>query len=92
LAPGIGLFGSLASRTDSFTYDLLDDNNDRLFFHQSVAEGGVRYSLDDKFVVLLAGGYAFNQEFRYGWDTRDTEELSKIDDGFFARIEGQFSF
>lgn len=92
LVEGVGLFASFAQRTDAWHSQDLDNDVDRIFLEQTLAEVGARFSLRDEFVVLIAGGYAFGQEFRYGFDTRDTEEILEIDDGPFVRIEGQFSF
>ncbi len=92
LVPGVGIFGSLAQRTDAWQSDDLENKNDRIFFEQTLAEAGVRFSVHDQFVVLLAGGYAFRQEFSYGFDTRKTDDIVEIDDGPFVRIEGSFSF
>jgi hypothetical protein len=92
LAEGLGVFASVASRTDSFHFNDLADPDDRLFFRQRLAEAGVRYEVRDTFVISLAGGWAFGQEFTSGWDTRDDDLVADIEDGPFARIEAQFSF
>jgi hypothetical protein len=92
LAPGIGLFASLASRTDAWNTDRAENDIDRIFFEQRVAEFGARFSVHDNFVLLLAGGYAFGQEFSVGYDSRNTDKITDIDDGPFVRIEGQISF
>jgi len=49
-------------------------------------------SIDDRFTVLIAGGYAFGQDFRFGFDSRDTDEITKLDDGPYIRLEGEFAF
>ncbi len=92
LVEGVGLFGSLSQRTDAWNSDDLEDDNDRIFFEQTTAEFGARFSLRDDFVILIAGGYAFKQEFSTGFDTRDTDKVFEVDDGPFARIEGHISF
>lgn len=92
LVEGVGLFASFAQRTDAWHSQDLDNDVDRILFEQTLAEVGARFSIRDEFVLLIAGGYAFGQEFRYGFDSRDTEEILEIDDGPFVRIEGQFSF
>jgi hypothetical protein len=92
LVEGVGLFGSLSQRTDAWNSDDLEDDNDRIFFEQTTAEFGARFSVYDNFVLLIAGGYAFKQEFSTGFDTRDTDKIFEIDDGPFARIEGHISF
>lgn len=92
LVEGVGLFGSLARRTDAWHSDGLENDIDRIFFEQTAAEFGARFSVRDNFVLLIAGGYAFGQEFSTGFDSRDTDTILEIDDGPFVRLEGQISF
>jgi hypothetical protein len=88
---GVGLFASFARRTDAWTADDLDDH-DRIFFEQTLAELGARFNVDDRFAIVLAGGWAFGQEFSVGYDTRDDDKLVELDDGPFVRLEGEFRF
>ncbi len=92
LVDGVGIFGSLSKRTDAWQSEELSNENDRIFFEQTLAEVGARFSVHDKFVVLIAGGYAFRQEFSTGYDTRDTDKITEVDDGPYVRLEGTFSF
>ncbi len=92
LIEGVGLFASLTRRTEAWHSEDLANDVDRIFFEQTSAEIGARISLDDQFVLIIGGGYAFGQEFSTGFDTRDTDKILKLDDGPFVRLEGQISF
>ncbi|MBC7782512.1 MAG: hypothetical protein H7144_01625 [Burkholderiales bacterium] len=92
LVKGVGLFASLSQRTDAWHHNDLPRGDDRILFEQSMAELGARFSLDDRFTVLFAGGYAFAQEFRTGFDSRETDEFLELDDTPFLRLEGEFRF
>jgi len=92
LVKGVGLFGSLAERIDAYHDPALENSSDRILFYQKFVEGGVRLSINDKFTVLGALGYTFGQDFRYGFDTRDDNEITKLNDGPYVRLEGQFRF
>lgn len=92
LVEGVGVFASLAKRNDAWEAAGLENDVDRILFEQTGAEFGARFSLHDRFTLLIAGGYAFKQEFGVGFDTRDTDKIAELDDGPFVRIEGQFAF
>jgi hypothetical protein len=92
LTPGIGLYGSLAQRTESYHSPDLTNDVDSIIFEQTVAEAGMRFHVEDNFVLIVAGGYAFDQSFRTGFDSRETDKFVDINDGPFARIEGQFQW
>jgi hypothetical protein len=89
---GVGIFGSLARRTDAWQSNDLENDSDRIFFDQTAAELGVRFHVQDNFEILVAGGYAFKQEFSFGFDSRDTDKILEIDDGPFVRLVGRISF
>lgn len=92
LVEGVGLFASLAERTDAWHSDLVENDIDRIFFEQTAVEAGIRLHVQDNFELLVAGGYAFRQEFSVGYDMRDTDKIFKVDDGPFVRIVGRLSF
>lgn len=92
IVEGVGVFASLARRNDAWEAAGLENDVDRILFEQTLAEVGARFSLHDRFTLLIAGGYAFKQEFGVGFDTRDTDKVAELDDGPFVRIEGQFAF
>jgi len=90
LTERFGVFGQLDNTTDAFVVD--GNENRRLFFEQSRLEAGVRYQADDQVALVLAGGYAFDQEFERGWDVRDTDTVRDIDDTPFLRGQIKLTF
>ena len=89
---GVGLFASVAQSVEGFHDPALTSSADRVLFYQNRAEGGLRLSINDRFTVLAAGGYAYAQDFRYGFDTQNDHEITQINDGPYVRLEGQFRF
>ena len=86
LVGGLGLYGSFNRNIAAFHWDELDAGNDRVFFERFLGELGFAYDLDeDKLRLILAGGYAFGQEFNTGFDTRDLDELAELDDSSYVR-------
>lgn len=92
IVKGVGVFASLAERIDAYHDPDLENSSDRVIFYQKYVEAGLRASINDKFTILGALGYTFGQDFRYGFDTRDDHEITKIQDGPYVRLEGQFRF
>ena len=86
---GLGLYASLERRVAPFHWNELDSANDRIFFRQVRLEGGVNYRFDDRFLVILSGGYAFDQEFDVGFDTRDTSDVAEVDSAPYVRAQLQ---
>jgi len=84
------VFGQLDNRTSAFVVDGNEDR--RLFFEQRRLEGGVRYDASDKVELVLAGGYAFSQDFERGWDVRDTSNVRDVDDTPYLRASVRFAF
>ncbi len=85
----ITLFGRYDNRVRSFHLDS-DVNDRRLFFKQTRVEGGVVWTgtQGDSFPgteIRLAVGYAFDQEFSRGWDTRDDDTVRDISDEPYVR-------
>jgi len=85
----ITLFGRYNNRTRSFHVDS-DVNDRRLFFKQTRVEGGVIWTgtQGDSLPgveIRLALGYAFDQEFSRGWDTRDDDTVRDISDEPYVR-------
>lgn len=90
---GVGLYASVAQRIDAYhDPELADSGERRVFFYQNLIEGGIRLSINDKLTALFAGGYAYEQDFRYGYDTQNDHEITQIGDGPYVRLEGQFRF
>ena len=85
LTQRLSVFGALRDRTTAYHWNELANTHDRVFLNQKTAELGVRYTADDAVSVVLSGGYAWGQDLRVGWDTRDTEELVQFGDRPFLR-------
>lgn len=69
-----------------------ESNDERFFFHQDRAELGLRYSPAPGWTWVFAGGWAFDQEFTRGFDTRDDDLVRELDDTAFLRLGLNFSF
>jgi hypothetical protein len=85
LTENVQLYGFANDVSRAFRLDDLP-NHDRLFFEQNRAEAGVVLKPRKDIGITLAGGYAFNQEFSTGFDTRETVALYKPADAAYARI------
>ena len=90
-----GLFAEFANRRQAFHWDEFAKGSDRLFYSQSRAEIGVRYTFNDTLLQAgvdpgltfeLAGGYVFDQKFEQGFDSRDTDTLAKLSDEPYVRV------
>jgi hypothetical protein len=79
------IFANYEGRREAFTIDGADDH-ERMFFEQRRVEAGVRWQTLDYLGVVVAGGYAFNQEFSTGWDLRDTDEVADVSDEAYIRV------
>lgn len=77
-------FASFARRNDAFTLQNAGDNR-RLLFSQDRIELGLTYDLSDRVALTVAGGWAFNQEFDVGFDSRDPQGLRDLDDSGYIR-------
>lgn len=73
-----------------------DDANRRVFYERSTIEAGIRLRPSGASgpgpVLVLAGGYAFNQSFERGFDLRDTDTLLDLDDAPYLRLNLAMSF
>lgn len=78
------LFASYVRRNDAFTLPTGFANR-RLLFSQDRAEVGLSYDLGENLVLTVAGGYALNQEFDVGFDSRDPGGLRDLDDSGYIR-------
>ncbi len=98
LIDSTGPIGKLAAFA-AYTNRLLPfhDNDEpvgryRIFFEQSRAEVGARWSPVDLISFVAAGGVAFDQRFHYGWDSQNYSELAKLGDSVYARIGLEFRY
>lgn len=85
-AEHMSVFAHLGSETSAFHDDRLARGDDRVIFKGRSVEGGLRFKPTDWSNGVFAVGYAFDQEFRTGFDVRDTEELTRINDGPYIRL------
>ncbi len=84
------LFGQFENSYDAFVVNSNEDR--RLFFQQRRLEAGVTYQASDHCAVTFAGGYAFDQSFKQGWDVRDTETVRDVDDAPFLCAAVRLAF
>lgn len=63
-----------------------DDNRRRLFFEQSRTELGARFALTPDVTLSAAGGYAFQQEFSRGFDSRNLRLVRDVEDAAYLRV------
>lgn len=79
------LFAMFDSRYEAFHIDG-DDDDRRVFFQQRRVEAGVRWVPCRNGEIVIAGGFAFDQEFERGWDARDTDSVREISDEPYIRL------
>ncbi len=92
VAPGFNVYANLDSRNHAFHLDELESSNDRLLFEETRAEIGVQWEPRQDTRVIVAGGYAFGQEFSTGWDFRDTDEITQVSDEPYVRAGLEMRF
>jgi len=80
-----GVFAVYDSRSEAFHVDDLGGIN-RLLFEQERAEAGVRFYPVDNVSIVAAGGYAFDQSFRSGFDARESDEVANLSDEPYLRF------
>ncbi len=82
------------ARREIHAYRLTDaDQKDRrVFFQQSLVEAGLRWRACAQFELEISGGYAFNQEFRRGFDLRETDRIAGLSDESFVAVQTRFAF
>lgn len=84
-AEGWVFFGAFEREVDAFQLDG-DDSSRRLIFTQQRLEAGVQVALCENTTLTVAVGYAFDQEFERGYDTRDTDTVRDLDDAVYFRL------
>ena len=87
----VTLFGLIANRCEAFVLDG-DVSNRRIIFEQYRAEGGIRWEPCANFGVEVAGGYAFEQRFKRGFDTRSDDTVAALTDEPYIKIAANVSF
>lgn len=78
------LFAAYVRRSDAFTLQNTIDNR-RLIFSQERLELGLSYDLSARAALTIAGGYAYGQEFDFGYDSRDPVGVRDLDDSGYIR-------
>lgn len=91
LFEGVFVYGAFDNRRKAFHIDG-DDRHRRYFFIQRRLEAGVRWQPVEQVEVRVGGGWAFDQEFRRGFDGLDDDELFEMSDEPYLRIGGSLSF
>lgn len=91
-AESLRIYGKYSSVTEAFHWNELSNSNDRLLFFQSRVELGLRGTYNDTFSFLVAGGYAFAQQFEVGWDSTDSDKIAELSDEPFARVAFELNF
>jgi hypothetical protein len=82
---GLNVFASLDQRRLAFEMDELPEH-DRLLFEQRRVEAGLRWEPREDAALIIAGGYAFGQEFSTGFDFRDNDKVAELSDEPYARV------
>ncbi len=81
----LSLFASFVRRSEAFTVSGGADHR-RLLFTQQRVELGLNYDLGAGVSLTVAGGWAFDQEFDVGFDSRDPAGLRDLDDSGYIRV------
>ncbi len=84
-------YASYINSTQNFMIKATMDH-DRIIFSQSRAEIGANFKLNEKLTLNAGFGHAFNQEFEQGYDTRNMDTITKLDDESYFRVGINFSF
>jgi Domain of unknown function (DUF6268) len=87
-----GAFVAVTDKNMAFHWNELSDGDDRIFFSQTKAELGVRGTVNESINFVVAGGYAFRQKFEVGFDTRDSDTVTKVDAAPYGRVGFEMKF
>jgi hypothetical protein len=85
------VYGALGNREESFSTDTLPKDR-HLFFLQRRIEAGLRWEPTERLRVKVGVGYAFDGEFRSGWDLLETHRVAKLDDEPYVHAGLEFRF
>lgn len=92
VSPQFNVYVNVDSRNYAFHVDELESANERLLVEETRAELGVQWEPRERTRVIIAGGYAFDQEFSTGWDFRDTDEITEASDEPYVRVGLEMRF
>ena len=81
----------LHNRFEAFHLSGLPEHR-RLFVQQRTAEAAAHWTPCPGFDLTLAGGYAFDQEFDNGFDSRDLNTVVDVDDAPYLRFDLSVKF
>ena len=87
----LGLYGEYASRNEAFHVEGLPGDR-RLIYEQRRAEAGVRWEPVENAILIVAGGYAFDQEFNVGFDSRHARNIAEPSDEPYLRVGFEIRF
>ncbi|HXE53303.1 MAG TPA: hypothetical protein VN541_09825 [Tepidisphaeraceae bacterium] len=85
------VFGAFQSRDDAFHVTELPGNR-RLLYQQRRVEMGLRFQAREDMTLSLAGGYAFDTDFRAGFDLRDYSRVLYASNEPFLSVEVRVQF
>ena len=88
----VGAFASFTNRLLPFHDNEEPVGRYRIFFEQDRAEMGVRWTPRPIVSLVVAGGYAFDQRFHYGWDSVNYGEIAKLGDSLYTRLALEFRY
>jgi hypothetical protein len=92
LSDSLEFFAGYTSRTDAFRVDNDSPSARRLIFSQQTVELGVSYEPCKEFELTVAGGYAFDQKFDYGFDSRTDNTVADVSDEPYLRVAAEMKF
>ena len=88
----LSIFGDFRARQQAFHWDQITTNADRIIYISRQVEAGIRWSPVKCATLIVAGGYAFSQEFNVGFDTRDQDRIAKPSDEPYLRAGFEVRF
>lgn len=86
VAPNFNVFARVTDQVDSFFWNDLPNDEDRIFFQQRRAELGLEFEPIEDLRATLAFGYAWDQEFSTGYNASETDLIADTSDEPYLRI------
>jgi hypothetical protein len=87
----LSVFGRLDTRREAFWIDGAS-GDDRLIFQQRRVEAGIKFNPIEQLSIVASGGYAFGQEFSFGWSERSSDKVADVSDELFFRVGVELQF
>ncbi|MCP3903933.1 MAG: hypothetical protein GY715_09895 [Planctomycetes bacterium] len=85
IVPNFWLQAGFHNRFNAYHLDG-DVDDRRVFFTHRRLEAGMHWTPSPNFDLVVAGGWAFDQELERGWDSRDLNTVVELDDAPYLRI------